>query len=75
MANSIINADDGTVSGTSGLKSTGGNDDVLEFQLNGATAMTLESNKDLEVVGSVYFENGKQAVSTGKAIAMAIVFG
>jgi len=32
---SIINSDDGVVSGTSGLKTTGGNDGITTFQQNG----------------------------------------
>jgi hypothetical protein len=36
MANSIINSDDGVVSGTSGIKTTGGDTGGLEIQSNGA---------------------------------------
>ena len=43
MATSIINSDDGVVSGTSGLKTTGGNDGVLYIQNNGTTAVTVAS--------------------------------
>jgi hypothetical protein len=32
---SILNSDDGVVSGTSGLKTTGGNDGITTFQQNG----------------------------------------
>jgi len=35
MASSIINSDDGVVSGTSGLKTTGGDDGALAIQSNG----------------------------------------
>ncbi len=41
MATSIINSDDGLVSGTSGLKTTGGNDGNLEIQANGSTIIAL----------------------------------
>lgn len=38
---SIINSDDGVVSGTSGLKTTGGNDGILALQNNGTTNVTV----------------------------------
>jgi len=38
---SIINSDDGVVSGSSGLKTTGGNDGILNLQSNGATIAAL----------------------------------
>jgi hypothetical protein len=43
MASSIINSDDGVVSGTSGLKTTGGDDGVLKIQNNGTDAVTVAS--------------------------------
>jgi len=36
-----INSDDGVVSGTSGLKTTGGNDGILSLQNNGTTNVTV----------------------------------
>jgi hypothetical protein len=38
---SIINSDNGVVSGTSGLKTTGGNDGILSIQNNGTTNVTV----------------------------------
>jgi hypothetical protein len=35
MPSSILNSDDGVISGTSGLKNSGGDDGVLVFQSNG----------------------------------------
>jgi hypothetical protein len=45
MASSILNSDDGVISGTSGLKSTGGDDAVLLIQTNGTTAQTVDSGQ------------------------------
>ena len=42
---SIINSDDGVVSGTSGLKSTGGNDGLLNIQTNGSNAISISSGQ------------------------------
>jgi hypothetical protein len=42
---SIINSDDGVVSGTSGLKTTGGNDGLLNIQTNGSTAISISSGQ------------------------------
>jgi hypothetical protein len=41
---SIINSDDGVVSGTSGLKTTGANDGILALQNNGTTNVTVTSS-------------------------------
>ena len=41
---SIINSDDGVVSGTSGLKTTGGNDGILSIQNNGTTNITVNAS-------------------------------
>lgn len=41
MPNSIINSDNGAVSGTSGLKTTGGDDGVLAIQNNGTTNVAV----------------------------------
>jgi hypothetical protein len=45
MPSSILNSDDGVISGTSGLKSTGGDDAVLLIQTNGTTAQTVDSGQ------------------------------
>lgn len=50
---SIINSDDGLVSGTSGLKTTGGNDGILVFQKNGVeTARINTDNQVVSVAGT-----------------------
>ena len=47
MASSIINSDDGVVSGTSGLKTTGGNDGILVFQKNGTETARINTDKQI----------------------------
>jgi hypothetical protein len=49
MASSILNSDDGVISGTSGLKSTGGDDGVLNIQNNGTTAVTVNASGNVGV--------------------------
>jgi len=44
MPSSILNSDDGVISGTSGLKSSGGDDGVLNIQNNGTTAVTVNAS-------------------------------
>jgi hypothetical protein len=44
MASSIINSDDGSVSGTTGLKTTGGDDGELAFESSGTEAMRIDSS-------------------------------
>jgi hypothetical protein len=45
MASSIINSDDGSISGTQGLKTTGGDDGSLKIQANGTDAVTVSSGQ------------------------------
>jgi len=45
MPSSILNSDDGVISGTSGLKNSGGDDGVLLIQTNGTTAQTVDSGQ------------------------------
>jgi hypothetical protein len=45
MANSIINADDGVVSGTAGLKTSGGDDGILKIQTNGTDAIQVNASQ------------------------------
>jgi hypothetical protein len=49
MPSSVLNSDDGVISGTSGLKSTGGDDGVLNIQNNGTTAVTVASDGDVGI--------------------------
>jgi hypothetical protein len=55
---SILNSDDGVVSGTSGLKTTGGNDGLLNIQTNGSTAMSINASQQ------VTFNNGANLPNT-----------
>ena len=61
MPSSIINSDDGVISGTSGLKSTGGDDGVLKIQNNGTDAITVA-------------DDGEVTFAAGLAIASPTVF-
>lgn len=50
MASSIINSDDGVISGTSGIKTTGGDDGVLVFQSKGTKTARINTNKQIVAV-------------------------
>jgi hypothetical protein len=50
MPSSILNSDDGVISGTSGLKSSGGDDGVLVFQSKGTE--TAQINTDSQIVAA-----------------------
>lgn len=52
MPNSIINSDDGVVSGQSGLKTTGGDNGVLDLQYNGSTVARIGSTSFAALDGS-----------------------
>lgn len=58
MASSILNSDDGVISGTSGLKSTGGDDGVLIFQSKGTETARITST------GLFQFNSGYGSVAT-----------
>lgn len=61
---------------TTALVSTGDTTGQLVLQTNGTTtAMTLDTSGNAAVTGNLTFSNGKPVASTGKAIAMALVFG
>lgn len=60
---------------TTALVATGDTTGELILQTSGSTAVTVDSSQNMAVVGNLTFNNGQAAVSTGKAIAMAIVFG
>jgi hypothetical protein len=59
MASSIINSDDGVISGTSGLKTTGGDDGSLKIQANGTDAISIAAN------GTVSLAAGALPVASG----------
>lgn len=69
---SIINS---TSTGSGGLISTGNTDNELVIQTADTTAISIDGSQNVAVTGSFTFDNGKAPASTGKAIAMAIVFG
>jgi hypothetical protein len=54
----IINSDDGVVSGSSGLKTSGANDGLLNLQTNGSTAMSVNASQQ------VTFNNGANLPNT-----------
>jgi len=58
MPSSIINSDDGVISGTSGLKTTGGDDGITNFQQNGTTQATITA------AGLFQFNSGYGSVAT-----------
>lgn len=43
----IINSDDGVLSGSSGLKTSGANDGLLNLQTNGSTAMSVNASQQV----------------------------
>ena len=52
---SIINSDDGVVSGTSGLKTSGGNDGITVFQQNGTESMRIDASGNITVKDKIQF--------------------
>jgi hypothetical protein len=61
---------------TTALVSTGDTTGELVLKTNGTTtAVTIDTSQNVAVVGGLTFDNGKAAITTGKAIAMALVFG
>lgn len=47
----------------------------LTLKTSDTAALTIDSSQNVAITGSLSFNNGQAAVTTGKAIAMAIVFG
>ena len=64
-----------TSSSPGGLISTGATDNELVIQTGGTTAISVDAAQNVAVAGTLTFNGGQEPVSTGKAIAMAIVFG
>jgi len=69
---SILNSDDGAVSGTSGLKSTGGNDGLLNIQSNGSTVVAV-TGSGIAVTGTMS-QTGASTFAAGTAGAPSITF-
>jgi hypothetical protein len=76
---STINADTGVVSGITGIVQTADATGNLTLQANGNTVVTIDVNKKTTLAGNLQFADGsvqsQAGLSTGKSIAMAIVFG
>jgi len=67
---STINADNGVVSGSSGLKSTADTSGVLALQSNGTTGLTLNTSLALGVGSSPsYGTSGQLLTSSGSGAA------
>lgn len=64
-----------TSTGVGGLISTAATDNALEIQTGDTTAITIDSSQNVAVAGDLTFDGGKTVASTGKAIAMSLVFG
>ena len=64
-----------TNTGIGGLISTGAVDNELAIQTGDTTAISIDSSQNVAVTGGLTFNNGIEPASTGKAIAMSIVFG
>ena len=70
MPSSILNSDDGVISGTAGLKNSGGDDGVLLIQNNGTDAITVADDgdvnlaADLSVTGDLLFNSGFGSAGT-----------
>jgi len=62
MPSSVINSDDGVISGTSGIKTTGGDDGVLNIQSNGSTVVAV-AGSGVSVTGTLSSSGGYGAVS------------
>ena len=61
---------------TTALVATGDTSGELVFKTNtNTTAITVDTSGNVAITGDLTFNNGKSAVTTGKAIAMAMIFG
>lgn len=52
---SVINSDDGVVSGTAGLKTSGSNDGITVFQQNGTESMRIDASGNITVKDKIQF--------------------
>jgi hypothetical protein len=69
---SIINS---TSTGIGGIITTGDTDNELVIQTGDTAAITVDASQNVAVAGGLTFNGGVEPASTGKAIAMSIVFG
>jgi len=69
---SILNADNGVVSGSAGLKSNADSSGVLELQTNGTTAVTVNTNQSVSLTAGtangVTYLNGSKVLTSGSAL-------
>jgi len=65
MASSILNSDDGTVSGIAGLKTTGGDDGSLKIQANGVDAISVADTGAVTINTPVTLSGGALGVASG----------
>lgn len=83
-----INADDGVVSGSAGLKETADSSGVLALQTNGTTAVSISTGQVVTLTQPLPVASGGTGATTaatglsnlggitiGKSIAMAMIFG
>lgn len=67
---SSLNADDGVVSGSAGLKSSADSSGVLALQSNGTTGLTLNTSLAIGVGSSPsYGTSGQVLISSGSSAA------
>ena len=64
MPSSIINSDDGVISGTSGLKTTGGDDGVLKLQTKGTDAVTVNATQVVTLANALPVASGGTGQTT-----------
>jgi hypothetical protein len=64
-----------TSSSPGGLVTTGDVDNELVIQTGDVTAISIDASQNVAVAGTLTFSGGQTPASTGKAIAMAMIFG
>lgn len=69
---SIINS---TNTGVGGLIYQAGTNNELEIQTGDVTAIAIDAAQNVDVTGNLTFDNGKEVLAIGKAVAMLVVFG
>jgi hypothetical protein len=83
-----INADDGAVSGSAGLKQAADATGVLALQTNGTTAVSISTAQVVTLTNALPIASGGTgattasaaltnlgALTTGKSVALAMIFG
>jgi hypothetical protein len=85
---STINSDNGSVSGSAGLKTGADSSGVLALQTNGTTAVSISTGQVVTLTQALPIASGGTGqttasaalsalggIGTGKSIAMAMIFG